>query len=81
MTRVDVCSGCGKLIDGSFFYCPWCGKSRFSQKNESCAEMHFNFEQKKMEMAELSKLEKMNEELDNLEKELSVLVLSAEMSK
>ena len=31
-----ICSGCGKLIDNKFYYCPWCGYSRMeAEKQES----------------------------------------------
>ena len=62
-----ICSGCGKLIDNKFYYCPWCGFSRMEQEKQ--------FQKRN------NQLEKMEEQLDSLEHELSILVLSAEMHK
>ena len=76
-----ICSGCGKLIDKRFFYCPWCGKSRVVQEKEESAELRYaNFKEKQFQKR-YNQLEKMEEQLDNLEHELSILVLSAEMHK
>ncbi|WP_428769372.1 hypothetical protein V1L52_10255 [Treponema sp. HNW] len=30
MESVAVCRFCGRTIDGSFIFCPWCGISRIS---------------------------------------------------
>ena len=81
MVKTDICIGCGKLIDKNYFYCPWCGVSRTNHENESSMELRYKqYKKRQMEERRLQ-LEKMSEELDNLEKELSVLVLSAEMHK
>ena len=31
---MSICSGCGKLIDNKFYYCPWCGYSRVQKETE-----------------------------------------------
>ncbi len=76
-----ICSGCGKLIDKRFFYCPWCGKSRVVQEKEESAELRYAKFKEKQFQKRYNQLEKMEEQLDNLEHELSILVLSAEMHK
>jgi len=81
MVKTDICIGCGKLIDKSYFYCPWCGTSRVNQEKESSMELRYKQYKKRQIEERRLQLEKMSEELDNLEKELSVLALSAEMHK
>ena len=76
-----ICSGCGKLIDKRFFYCPWCGNSRVVQEKEESAELRYAKFKEKQYQKRYNQLEKMEEQLDSLEHELSILVLSAEMHK
>ena len=76
-----ICSGCGKLIDKRFYYCPWCGKSRVAQEQEESAELRYAKFKEKQYQKRYNQLEKMEEQLDSLEHELSILVLSAEMHK
>lgn len=76
-----VCGGCGKLISSSFYYCPWCGYSRIKQENEDSQNLRYQQFKRKLAEARRNQVEKMEEQLDDLEKELSVLVLSAEMHK
>ncbi len=76
-----ICSGCGKLIDKRFYYCPWCGKSRVAQEREESAELRYAKFKEKQYQKRYNQLEKMEEQLDSLEHELSILVLSAEMHK
>ena len=76
-----ICSGCGKLIEKDFFYCPWCGVSRVANDTKDADELRIlKYKQNQKEMRD-HQFEVMAEQLDDLEKELSVLVLSAEMSK
>ena len=78
---MSICSGCGKIIDSKFYYCPWCGYSRSQQDSEESAELRLrHFEEKQLE-DHCNQIEKLEEQLDCLEKELSILVLSAEMHK
>lgn len=30
MDKIRICEDCGRTIDSSFLYCPWCGASRDS---------------------------------------------------
>lgn len=76
-----ICDGCGKLIDSKFYYCPWCGYSKVEQEKEEAQELRVaKIEQQQRELR-LGRIEKMEEELEALEKELNVLVLSAEMAR
>ena len=76
-----ICSGCGKLIDKRFYYCPWCGFSRVVQEKDESAELLYAKFKEKQFQKRNNQIEKMEEQLDNLEHELSILVLSAEMHK
>ncbi len=82
MTAVCVCGGCGRTIEKDYVFCPWCGRSRVT--DEDCEEaVESAFERIEEEQLEkhFARLEKMEETLDNLEKELGVLALSMEMHK
>ena len=76
-----ICQGCGKIIQKEFFYCPWCGYSKINKENNESQRLHLEMNEEKMRQNKLNQIEKLEEELDNLERELSVLVLSAEMHK
>lgn len=76
-----ICSGCGQLIESKFYFCPWCGISRTSRKTDEEFDLLY---QKLLEVqrdTQKNRLEKMEAQLDELEKDLSILVLSAEMAK
>lgn len=76
-----ICDGCGKLIDSKFYYCPWCGYSKVDQEKEDSLQLRLNQLQEKQKAARQSQIERMEAELDALERELSVLVLSTEMAR
>ena len=78
---MDICDGCGKLIDKSFYYCPWCGYSRVEQEKETSLQLRYKKYKAKQVEKRYNQIERLEEQLDNLEKELSVLVLSTEMHK
>lgn len=76
-----ICDGCGKLIESKFIYCPWCGYSRVAQEKEEAQELRVAKIKQQQRELRLGRIEKMEEELEALEKELNVLVLSAEMAR
>lgn len=76
-----ICANCGRTVQSQFFYCPWCGESRMKQQSEATDELLNRRINEIRDRKRYNQLEKMEEQLDNLEKELSVLVLSAEMHK
>ena len=76
-----ICKGCGKVIENKFFYCPWCGYSRVENKTETGIELGYRQHCQKQLDNRLIQLQKMNDQLDQLEEELSVLVLSTQMAK
>lgn len=75
------CGGCGRTIESKFFYCPWCGFSRIDKTDEEGIKLRCQqYKNKKLE-TQLSKVEKLQKSLDELERELGVLSLSVEMHK
>jgi len=76
-----ICGGCGKLIENKFYYCPWCGYSRVEQEKEDSMELRFKKLQARQLEERQNRIEELEAQLDNLEQELSVLVLSAQMAK
>ncbi len=75
-----VCKGCGRSIQSEFLYCPWCGFSRVSREEETL-DVLFNKYEQLQKISRRKQLQDMEMELESLEEELSVLVLSSEMSK
>ena len=77
----SICKSCGRTIDSEFLYCPWCGESRLEPEDRESMDAVFNriIELQNSEREE--KLSKMKNRLDELDKELSNLVLSVEMHR
>ena len=76
-----VCSGCGKLIESNFYYCPWCGYSRVEQSKTDSENLRDQQSKARQAQSRAVSLEKMEAQLDELEKELSMMVLSAQMAR
>ena len=81
MINISVCKGCGRTIDGKFLYCPWCGVSRVSYDDEETLNSLFDKFEENQKNTRIQHISEMERQLDELEQELSVLVLSAEMHK
>lgn len=81
MFPVSVCKGCGRTIESKFVFCPWCGQSKVSYENQDSMEILFDKLEEMQKDTHRKKIIKMEQELAILEKELSILVLSAEMHK
>ena len=76
-----ICNGCGKLIDSKFFYCPWCGVSKVKNDTVEAIELQVQQYKQKKPDDRIQQIQKMEEELNSLEKELSVLILSHAMAE
>ena len=76
-----ICAGCGKLIENNYYYCPWCGYSRLAQEKEDSMELRFKQLKARQIEERQNKIAELTEQLDDLEKELSMLVLSAQMAR
>ena len=82
MTAVCVCGGCGRTIEKGYVFCPWCGRSRVTDEDcEEAIDSAFDCIEEKQFEKYFERLEKMEEKLNNLEKDLGVLALSSEMHK
>ncbi len=80
MTRVCVCGGCGRTIDNEFLYCPWCGQEKMYDKKDALQAVFKELEEKQAAQ-KARQVAKLEQELDSLEHELSILALSVEMAK
>lgn len=81
MSNIAVCKGCGRTIDGKFVYCPWCGISRVCYDDDESLNSLFDKIEESHKNTRKQHIFEMEKQLDMLEEELSVLVLSAEMHK
>ncbi|MCQ2592738.1 MAG: zinc ribbon domain-containing protein [Treponema sp.] len=81
MYSVSVCKGCGRTIESKFLYCPWCGFSRVSHDEDDTLDVLFNKFEELQRDSRRQHLQEMENQLDVLEQELTVLALSAEMHK
>lgn len=82
MKSVCVCKECGRTIEKEFIYCPWCGMSRIgvADNQEVLDSVFLKLEEKQADDRQ-KRLRKLETQLDELERDLDVLVLSAEMHK
>ncbi len=80
MTRVCVCGGCGRTIDNEFLYCPWCGQEKMYDKKDALQAVFKELEEKQAAQ-KARQVARLEQELDSLEHELSILALSVEMAK
>lgn len=79
MEAVCVCKECGRTIEEQFIYCPWCGVSRIGINSEAVLDSVFQQLEKKQSDDRVRRLRKLETKLQELEKDLDILVLSAEM--
>lgn len=76
----SICNGCGRDIEKDFAYCPWCGEKSINQSqkyfdmiSERYSKMHREYRNQQFRAVE--------KQLNELEQELDVLVLSAELHR
>lgn len=82
MTAVCVCGGCGRTIEKHYVFCPWCGRSRVvDEDSEEAVETALECVEEERYQKYFDRLEKMEEKLNELERDLSEFVLSSEMHK
>ena len=85
MNKIHICRGCGRTVDSSFLYCPWCGFSRLTANEAEKEGDVLNGVFKQLEFVQQknceNRLARMYEQLDELERELDTIVLSTEMHK
>ena len=81
MKNICVCGGCGRTIETEFIYCPWCGQSKMQNNDKAALESVFKSLELKQAEERIRRLAELEKELDELEQDLSILALSAEMAK
>ena len=77
----NVCSGCGREIEKNFVYCPWCGIQLIRKESREYQNLFFEQVERKRRTEQEQKLQNVGKQLDELEKELDVLVLCAELAR
>ena len=77
----NVCSGCGREIEKNFVYCPWCGIQLIRKESREYQNLFFEQVERKRRTEQEQKLQNVGNQLDELEKELDVLVLCAELAR
>ena len=77
----NVCSGCGREIEKNFVYCPWCGIQLIRKESREYQNLFFEQVERKRRTEQEQKLQTVGQQLDELEKELDVLVLCAELAR
>ena len=77
----NVCSGCGREIEKNFVYCPWCGIQLIREESREYQNLFFEQVEQKRRTEQEQKLQNVGKQLDELEKELDVLVLCAELAR
>ena len=80
MKAVCVCGCCGRTIDNDFLYCPWCGQEKMHDKKDSFEAIFKNLEEKQAE-DRARRVVALEQKLDALDRDLSILALSVEMAK
>lgn len=79
--KTVVCGGCGRTIDKEFAFCPWCGETHASIEKTDYMDVIFQRYTAQRNEYKQQKISSMSKKITDLEKELEVLVLSAEMHK
>jgi len=81
MSNMSICGCCGRTTDKAYPFCPWCGKSKVSSGSEMDQEVMAQNLADKKHAEQFEHMEEIGRQIDELEKELSILVLSTEMAK
>ncbi|MBS7261432.1 MAG: hypothetical protein KIG91_07235 [Treponema sp.] len=81
MSNMSICGCCGRTTDKVFPFCPWCGNSKVASDSKNDREVLAQNLADKKHAEQFEHMEEIGRQIDELERELSVLVLSAEMAK
>ncbi len=75
MDRESICHDCGRTMKAAFFYCPWCGAAREDGESVS-RQIDAVFEEISSLRASwvVSRFERMESELDTLDRALTDLL-------
>lgn len=73
MDFITFCD-CGRPIDESFIYCPWCGKKRREEDDAQILENVFKELEAKQSENRVVRVRKIQHQIEELEKELDKLI-------
>ncbi len=77
MEKVSICRGCGRTINSDFVFCPWCGSvAESGEYLDDAFDAAFDKAGALQHVATESRIERMSDELGELEKALSSLISS-----
>ena len=76
----SICNGCGRDIEKDFAYCPWCGEKSINQ-SQKYFDMIYERYSKMYREYRNQQFRAVEKQLNELEQELDVLVLSAELHR
>lgn len=79
--KSSVCNGCGRTIEKEYVFCPWCGEEHKVAESKDYMDVIFQRYTNQRNAYKAQKINAMRSRLENLERDLDVLVLSAEMHK
>jgi len=78
MEKVTICHSCGRTIDSTFTFCPWCGSvAETEMLLPEQIDTVFEHVESLQRRHDNSRIIRMENELCELEKELSVLLAGA----
>ncbi|MGI5174569.1 hypothetical protein H0R92_13340 [Treponema sp. OMZ 840] len=79
MQSVGVCRFCGRTVDGSFIFCPWCGFSRINGERAFPAGGEvFQRLEDLQEKSVSGRISKMEQSLNEIEKDVIRFMEAAE---
>ncbi len=81
MSTVCVCGGCGRTSDNDVIYCPGWGQAKMRSDEKSVIDAVFKNLERKQAEDRVRRLASLGKKLDDLEQDLNILALSAEMAK
>ncbi|MDC7221415.1 MAG: hypothetical protein PQJ59_15880 [Spirochaetales bacterium] len=75
MEEVRFCAWCGKIVNLKFHYCPWCGKNLFKREEPGVTVNKIVNKMSRLQTNDkLATLEKMENQLGDLEDEISAII-------
>lgn len=76
----SICTGCGRNIEKDYAYCPWCGEKSVNHQQEYFDILYERYSKRHLENRN-QQFRAVEKQLNELEQELEVLVLSAELHR
>lgn len=73
MVSVAMCKQCGKINNINYKYCPWCGALQNDYHNDTHIETVFSILEEKQNDIQLQEISEMEKQLDELDRELSII--------